>query len=687
MSYHDKNNEKTLKESGGDIIAYKDAGRCFDATELTRSQAESMPLADHCWSICNIEDCNGNWIAPPAPWIAGQPYGPFAFQSNILNPPWTGTWTAQSPEFDAFYAWCVGIVGTLNVGDTIRFDMTNTGGMCNILGQCAQIICFKYEGYLNWTNGFGWSITNGAVPTITLDNCCPQSSPSSPPFDCSDCEVVVIDGGSNLVFAHPTLGTSITISHPEIPSSGGELAKLGDTIWIKEAQGGTWSWAGDTGSYSYHLKEFTIDSSCSLTHVRNIPIPYMSGGGPGMCATTLMQGNSIQLITGSVNFNYQYLSNFGPTQGTTYWDLWGTDGLSGNFAMVGIPPLSTPPGTPAHVAPLFNTPGYEVAGDLVYVPSSDTIVASMNYAGGGNVNVIVHYDSNGTVLGTATNAAVQNTPFTMFSYEDDVYVNTQSGTYYYDASTLLTPAALSLSAMSISPYDGYNDGASSPNCTVASPCTEDDMYTASGAQGQPGGLYDVYYNMGTAVPAYFNFTTNFWNNYTGFGGNLSGCDYLWERWTHWTDQIATGTITNPTQLTLKSAKISFVEQMIVNCGCPPQNIALDSLGNTNSYDCVGNNRCVLVGETEIGQFTSLSACQDNCGDGGWNCQTLAGYQSCYQVDLPIIGAYATLLDCQAGFINGGLGPCKAIEPWGDKEEAPPERFKLPPKRLHKNKKY
>ena len=390
MSYHDKNNEKTLKESGGDIIAYKDAGRCFDATELTRSQAESMPLADHCWSICNIEDCNGNWIAPPAPWIAGQPYGPFAFQSNILNPPWTGTWTAQSPEFDAFYAWCVGIVGTLNVGDTIRFDMTNTGGMCNILGQCAQIICFKYEGYLNWTNGFGWSITNGAVPTITLDNCCPQPPP---------------------------------------------------------------------------------------------------------------------------------------------------------------------------------------------------------------------------------------------------------------------------------------------------PCDHQDMMNAAGAT-----VFPIYLNAG-ALSNFTNFTTNMWNNYIGVVGNISGCDWWWNRWTHWTGQIATGTITNPTQLALKSEKINFVEEMLNNCGCygvsSPQNIA----SNIDSYDCVGNNRCVLVGETEIGQFTSLSACQDNCGDGGWNCQALAGYQSCYQVDLPSIGTYATLLDCQAGFINGGLGPCKTMESWDDKDDAPPERFKRPTKRSHKNKKY
>ena len=80
-----------------------------------------------------------------------------------------------------------------------------------------------------------------------------------------------------------------------------------------------------------------------------------------------------------------------------------------------------------------------------------------------------------------------------------------------------------------------------------------------------------------------------------------------------------------------------------------------------TYDCVNGN-CVAV--MNIGAYTSLSACQQYCGDGGWNCKTITNigqpgsYQTCVQVSLPITGTYATLLDCQNGFINGGFGPCK-----------------------------
>jgi hypothetical protein len=408
-----------------------------------------------------------------------------------------------------------------------------------------------------------------------------------------------------------------------------------------------------------------------------------------MCATTLMQGASKQLILGSGHFPYSYLSTFGPTQGTTYWPQI-TNAAA--FAKIGIPPLSTP-GAPAHVAPLFNTPGHSVAGDVVYVPSSDTVVASMNVTATGN-NIMLHYalgapSSPGAVLGLDPNPALANSPFTMFSFEDDVYVNTQSGTYHYDASTPLTPGTFSLSAMSISPYDGYMDGASSPNCIVALSCTEDDMYTASGAQGQPGGVYDIYYNMGIVLQ-YFNFTQNMWNHYTGVSLGPTGCDWWIHKWNTWSGQLPN--LTNPNQILLKTAKIAFAWDMIIACDCDTQNITPNSPDNIDSYKCVGNGRCVLVGETEIGQFTSLSACQDNCGDSGWNCKTITNigqpgsYQTCVQASLPNVGTYTTLSDCQNGFINGGVGPCRAMESWDDSDEAPPERFKRPLRRPHKNKK-
>ena len=544
------------------------------------------------------------------------------------------------------------------------------------------------------------SVTQAATPVnnlhafthgdgATSPECC-DAVITPPPFDCSDCEVVVLDQVTNapsggFTVVHPILGASTTILHPEIPIVGGELAKLGDTIWIKEAQSGTWSWAGETGNYSYHLKEFTINSDCTVNHVRNIPIPYMVSTGSGMCATTLMQGASKQLIMGSGQFPYSYLSTFGPTPSTTYWPQIDNGAA---FAMVGIPPLSTPPGTPAHVAPLFNTPGHSVAGDLVYVPSSDTVVASMNATATGN-NIILHYAlgapySPGAVLGLDPNAAFANNPFTMFSYGDDVYVNTATNTYHHNfASAPLTPGALSVSSISISPYDGYNDGASDPNCSLSPPC---DLNDAMAVGMQPGGLHHVYDVILGNPGGYFNFLTNMWNHFTGISPGPTGCDWWIDRWTHWSGQLPG--LTNPNQILLKTAKIAFAWDMIFICMCNvPSLLASNSPDNTDSYNCIGNGKCAKVNTPDIGRFTSLSACQDNCGDGGWNCQTLEGYQSCYQVSLPSIGAYATLSDCQSGFINGGLGPCKAMESWDDKDEAPPERFVNPLRRPHKNKNY
>ena len=303
----------------------------------------------------------------------------------------------------------------------------------------------------------------------------------------------------------------------------------------------------------------------------------------------------------------------------------------------------------------------------------------MNVTATGN-NIMLHYAlgapySPGAVLGLDPNAALANSPFTMFSFEDDVYVNAQSGTYHYDASTPLTPGAFSLSAMSISPYDGYMDGASSPNCPLPPPCTIIDMMDAAVATVHP-----VYQIVGGAY-AFSNFTQNMWNHYTGVLPGQAGCDWWINRWTTWSGQLPG--LTNPNQILLKTAKIDFAALMIIACGCSMPNATPNSPDNMDSYNCIGNGRCAKVNTPDIGQFTSLSACQDNCRDGGWNCQTLGDYQSCYQVSLPSIGTYTTLSDCQAGFINGGVGPCKVMESWDDSDEAPPERFKRPLRRLHK----
>ena len=333
--------------------------------------------------------------------------------------------------------------------------------------------------------------------------------------------------------------------------------------------------------------------------------------------------------------------------------------------------------------------GVEAFGDLVN--TSQGFMVAYNGAISTNPpswqNGIAHYDFAGNLIdfvSGVSSAGMYKIHSTGEIFFDD---STQSGggiaggglhQLFYDGVPMSIGPQIHSSPYP--PISAVNWQGASSYCPTP-PCDHQDMMNAAGAT-----VFPIYLNAG-ALSNFTNFTTNMWNNYIGVVGNISGCDWWWNRWTHWTGQIATGTITNPTQLALKSEKINFVEEMLNNCGCygvsSPQNIA----SNIDSYNCIGNNRCVLVGETEIGQFTSLSACQDNCGDGGWNCQALAGYQSCYQVDLPSIGTYATLLDCQAGFINGGLGPCKTMESWDDKDDAPPERFKRPTKRSHKNKKY
>ena len=284
------------------------------------SQMPSPP-PEHCWGFSSVY-FNGSWHTPDAPWLVdanaidpsiNQNYGPWGIADlpGLPGPPpspgccGSGTFShsfTNDPVFrsnasDVVYNWVVSNVGPISIGDTVILEMQGVpmisqpfflpGSPFAGLNVITKY-CLKYEGIqTDWTNTWShWDVGDHIIN-------CPASSDCScnPQFDCLDCEVVVIDGGPNLVFAHPTLGINTTISHPEIPSGGGELAKLGDTIWIKEAQSGTWSSAGDTGSYSYHLKEFTIDSNCSLTHVRDIPIPYMVSTGASMCAATLMASN------------------------------------------------------------------------------------------------------------------------------------------------------------------------------------------------------------------------------------------------------------------------------------------------------------------------------------------------------------------------------------------------------------
>ena len=188
---------------------------CFNETEVAPQQSQ-IQTPEHCWSICNIRNCNGHWVTPNHPWIhqpaSSAPYGPFAFQNNPYNPSWTGTWTIGHLQYQAFYDWVVSIVGPMSIGDTIQFDMSVlNSGMCTILGECAEILCLKYEGQhpsynypfdpTHWQYGFGWNVTSSILPVVSLDSCCGRSSVSTGCYDIGD---IGPEGG--IIFSVPGVG-------------------------------------------------------------------------------------------------------------------------------------------------------------------------------------------------------------------------------------------------------------------------------------------------------------------------------------------------------------------------------------------------------------------------------------------------------------------------------------------------
>jgi len=260
-------------------------------------------------------------------------------------------------------------------------------------------------------------------------------------FNCEDCEIVIIDNfvpsstgiGGSLRFMNPFTGVYFDITYPYFES--GEIAKFDSDFWIKcpNPNGGD------------QIKRFVItDSDCSIGHAASGPAAIIDSNlypntGNGLCAK-----NASTLIMGSVSI-------FDPTTNTV---------TTNNICEVDV---ST---NTAVVTPLFQANGF-VSGDIVYIPTTDTIVAMIDVGSG--VTNIIHYEMNGNVLGVGPVNFSGSGPDSLFSYEEHVYIhvntstgNITAGMYKFD----LVNYSVNISTIfNIGPNIG--DAASSPNyCEV-----------------------------------------------------------------------------------------------------------------------------------------------------------------------------------------------------------------------------
>jgi hypothetical protein len=260
-------------------------------------------------------------------------------------------------------------------------------------------------------------------------------------LDCQDCKTIVKDHGppNELTLANPFTGDSTIVTNSWFVGAGGqaysELAKYDNFFWTQGTPPGS---SFVQSVVQDDIREFEIGPNCTVTYIRSVLIPTLVvNKGSGMCAK-----DSSTLIAGSVAFGYG-----GP----------GFPSSNQNICEIDIS------GTTAVYTPLFQATGI-VAGDIVYIPSSNTIVASIydsfNNTGGGGSIFIKHFDMSGTVLGQAILPVGVN-GFSMYSYEDEVYIaNNQSSGYTY--RFVLQNHAL-VPIITMTNFAGA-DAASSPNC-------------------------------------------------------------------------------------------------------------------------------------------------------------------------------------------------------------------------------
>jgi len=256
-------------------------------------------------------------------------------------------------------------------------------------------------------------------------------------FDCQDCYNVITayQNPIELIFANALTGYTNTVQMPSGYGAQGHIAKFDNTFWI------------NVGAI---INEFTIGANCNITHVRTIDISSLSSipvGAwevAGLCA---MDMNT--LIIG------------------TFIDINDNEGVH----LLDITPGVQPSTTHLFYHGLIpNHPGGPIAGDIAYLPASNTVVTITGTSN--STFTAYHHDMSGGLLGSSlvvTNPLQTGAagPFNAWSFDDKAYLSTVNNpgsqnyvTYEFDLTsyTLIphTPTVI-----------GYGDAASSP-----SPCAQ-----------------------------------------------------------------------------------------------------------------------------------------------------------------------------------------------------------------------
>tara|TARA_R110002020_G_scaffold40954_2_gene120864 strand:+ start:441 stop:1715 length:1275 start_codon:yes stop_codon:yes gene_type:complete len=255
-------------------------------------------------------------------------------------------------------------------------------------------------------------------------------------LDCQDCKTIITDGGiqqaDQLKLANPFTGDSTIVTNSWFVGAGGfpyeEVAKYDNFFWSQGIPQGS---SFVQSVVQPDIREFEIGPNCTVTYIRSISIPTtVLSKGSGMCAK-----NSTTLIAGNINF--------AATPTPPFYN-------QSHICEIDIS------GTTAVYTSLFQIYG-SVAGDIVYIPSTNTIVASIGSLGLPHT-LIRHFDMSGTILGEAAMPAGVNA-FGLVSYSDEVYIGYYPGIMH---RFLLQNHTL-IPMITMTNFPG-NDMASSPNC-------------------------------------------------------------------------------------------------------------------------------------------------------------------------------------------------------------------------------
>ena len=170
---------KIIRESIRGLMTEQERGgsrTCFATTTVDTSERpiKKQGFNDyHTWEVCSMS-ASGTIVT--ASWTG-------AFSFAALGPTSGAGAFGPTGTLNAFYAWVVGQIGAINVGDSFTFEMTGSG-MCDWLGHNnIDSVCFKYLGLLPLNVGTGW---NGTNATAISGDCCSDISRGDDERGCMD---------------------------------------------------------------------------------------------------------------------------------------------------------------------------------------------------------------------------------------------------------------------------------------------------------------------------------------------------------------------------------------------------------------------------------------------------------------------------------------------------------------------